>query len=254
MAECFLYGNGSLSDFKIKIIGSTEQPEGKENLIWIKTNIEISGYRLSYSKPENVPNGFLWMKIGGKNDNINLDKKNKVAIPVDSAYIYMDGKWISVEASIFKNGAWTQFCFSRIYLYNKGDKCTDLTKDWKIVNHNGASSSLGVDCINLTLKGSENMISNVHTTSTVLVPSGYKTLCANVNLTRNSKIAFGLGTGLALAGASYKASTVVEKQVGDIELRVDVSALEGAKTQYVVFYTSACVGKITEVWFERGTA
>lgn len=251
MGECFLYGNGSLSDFKIKIIGSTEQPEGKENLIWINTNIEITSYRLSYSKPENVPNGFLWMRIGGMNDDINLDKKNKVVIPVDSAYIYRDGEWVSVDASVFKNGVWTQFSFLRNYLYNTGDQCKQLTGGWKIVNHNSGTSKLLDGYIEVSHNSGNNRISNIHTVSKVNI-TGYSKLCAELevaDVADSRGTSFGLGTGLALAGGEFTAKTVINKSSDRTTIAsVDISS---AKSNYVIFYAQNTTAKISAVWLER---
>lgn len=243
----------------LKIVNGTTMPSNpRENTVWVNTTTRITSYAFSYTQPETVSEGLLWLKISNLDTGVEVDvgKKNAVKLNLTYGALYTNSEWKNVECFVFYNGEWTQFSFLRTYLYNAGNQCEALTGGWAITNHNNATSKLMDTYIQISNNGSsENSISNTHTLSKVDL-SGYSKLCAQVDITEMlgtkgaSYIKFGLGSDLKLSGGNFTASTEVNTKPdnGTTIMSVDISS---AKSNYVIFYTRYITAKISAVWFER---
>lgn len=238
----------------LKIVNGTTMPSNpRENTVWVNTTTRITSYAFSYTQPETVSEGLLWLKISNLDSGVEVDvgKKNSVKLNLTFAALYTGSAWKNVECFVFYKGEWKQFSFLRTYLYNAGDQCTALTGGWGITNHGGGTSKLLDDYIEVSHSTGSNRISNIHTKSKVNI-SGYSKLCAQLEVSEASSsygITFGLGTSTGLDGGKPTVSTFVDKPSdGPTIVSVDISS---AKANYVLFYARSSTAKITAVWFER---
>lgn len=122
-------GGGSGGGLNLKVVGGTTQPTSpKENTIWVNTDTEIEGWAFSSAQPESPKEGMLWFQT--TTDSLvamNIDKKNTVMLYPGGCSQYIGGAWVEKDAQSFIGGKWVDW---RIYFYNKGDQCTDLTGGW----------------------------------------------------------------------------------------------------------------------------
>ncbi len=129
-----LYGFGGGTDplnFKVVNGYNTTPSNPKENTIWVNTGVEIISWVFSSTKPENPVQGMVWFNVGtGSNAAFNALKKNTIQVYPISASIYNNGEWSEKEVKIYQNGAWTTSEAKKVYLFNNGDQCTDITGGW----------------------------------------------------------------------------------------------------------------------------
>ena len=259
MGACYLYGQTGGGGEKIKALSGTIAPEtAQENALWVQTKTPVTDYVFSPVQPDSPAEGTVWFHTIGEGVNFILDKKQKLRFHLEAAYQYVGGAWRSVDVSVYAGTGWEQIVSNRIYFYNKGVQCTDLTGGWAVKNHETGNGVLKEAYISVgpdpgTSFGSSQNISNIHTNNKVYIPDGYTKLCARVNLTGNaSSFKFGLGTGLVLQGGGYKAYTELPSgTVGEYTVEVDVAEYVYQSVANIVFYATKCEGQITEVWLER---
>lgn len=120
-------GGGAPLNFKV--VGGTAEPASPaENMIWVHTDAEITGWVFSPEAPDSPAEGLVWIKTGLSSAvAFNALKKNGIYVYPISANQYISGAWVSVTAKSFIGGAWAEWL---TYLYNKGDKCLTLIGDW----------------------------------------------------------------------------------------------------------------------------
>lgn len=135
-------GGGTSLNFRV--VGGMVQPESaKENTIWVKTDTQITSWSFSPTESASPAGGMVWIKTTETSAaRFNALQKNEIAVLLGQAKQYSGGEWAAVSAYIYANGEWVQFSHSIVYLYKKGDKCTDLTggwytKAWKFNNSQG---------------------------------------------------------------------------------------------------------------------
>lgn len=91
---------GSGSDLNFSVVGSTSQPQGKEHLVWVKTDVPIPSWVVSPNKPQNPAEGMVWIH-DGSNNGINILRKNAVEIFPDKCWQYVNGVWAMQSAYIY---------------------------------------------------------------------------------------------------------------------------------------------------------
>ena len=133
---------GSGGGLNFSVVGGTAQPSGKENTVWVNTSTAISGYAVSATEPKSPTEGMVWLLAGTSAAvPLNVDAENIVMIYPTQCTQYISGAWASKTAMTYADGAWVNW---RMYLYNNGDLCTDVTGGWT-----GTTSS-GADYIQVT--------------------------------------------------------------------------------------------------------
>lgn len=112
-----------------RIIGGTSAPSSpKENDIWVNTDTIITSYIFSVSEPKEKAKGMLWVTVGEDSTvSFNALKKNEILICPVGVKQYIGGAWVEKVAKTYQNGTWKDW---RVYLYNEGDLCADLTGGW----------------------------------------------------------------------------------------------------------------------------
>lgn len=99
-----------------------------ENTIGIITETPITSWIFSATEPSSVGHGMVWIKTSYISSvEFNALKKNGIQVYPISAKQYIGGAWVTKTAKSWLNGEWKALA---IYLYNKGDKFTDITGGW----------------------------------------------------------------------------------------------------------------------------
>ena len=154
MAKGFKSGVSSLPA-GLKIVGNPRPSSPKENTVWCNTDVEITGYYLSATQPENLVQGNIWIKISDSSKvEIGTPLGNDyITIKLDSVSQYVNGAWVDVEAMSYQDGKWVAWVS---YLYKPGmtDVLTPIA--WAAV-----SGQIGVapvvtykeDCVEIKLTG-----------------------------------------------------------------------------------------------------
>ena len=102
----------------------------KQNTIGVVTTTPITSWVLSATEPANPEAGMVWITVG-KNDKaeFNVLKKNILNVYPMLAEQYIDGAWVKVVARSYRNNEWQEWK-PRVYLFNNGDDCFDVTGGW----------------------------------------------------------------------------------------------------------------------------
>ena len=121
-------GGGAPLNFKV--VGGTTQPtDPKENMIWVNTSTEITGYYFSATQPENMENGEVYFYTGKTNPvEFNALKKNTVMVYPISVKQMTSGELKDVVAKIYQNEKWIDW---DIYFLKGSDFCDSFTGGWK---------------------------------------------------------------------------------------------------------------------------
>lgn len=113
----------------LKIVNGTTMPSNpRENTVWVNTTTRITSYAFSYTQPETVSEGLLWLKTADNGVEINVGRKNAVLLHLMQAKLYVNGKWANVEGYVYTGGHWKQFSAKRLYLIENGKKSVDFAQ------------------------------------------------------------------------------------------------------------------------------
>ena len=124
-------GSGG-AGLNFKVVGNPQPSSPAENTIWVNTDIPIPSYALSAAESEEPSEGMVWIKIGNSSPvGFSVLKKNAVYVYPISAMQYIDGAWVAKTAMSYIDGEWVGWI---VYLYNKGDECSNITGGWSITN------------------------------------------------------------------------------------------------------------------------
>lgn len=116
MGNAYLYGNGGSGggggSLGFEIVGGTTRPaKPTQNLVWVNTDVDITGYSLSATEPENPVEGMLWVNIADSStikSTFTVDKE-WVTIYLTSTSQYINGVWVDVTAKSYQDGAWVDW-------------------------------------------------------------------------------------------------------------------------------------------------
>lgn len=264
MGACYLYGQTGGGGEKIEALSGTIAPEAaRENALWVQTETPVTDHVFSPVQPGSAAEGTVWLRTYGEGVNFILDKKQKLRFHLDAAYQYVGGAWRSVDISVYTGTGWEQIVSSRIYLYNRGDQCADLTGGWMVYSHYP-------EIVNIALGETSIMISMVNendpnhswngvvvrSTNKIYIPDTYTKLCARYNFRANGGggVDFCLGTqhgDFAFNHLTSANTHLSSGSVGDVTVQVDVSGYVNQQTQYIYMDMAQTVGEILEVWLER---
>ena len=113
-------GGGAGGGLNFKVVGGTTQPTGKENLIWVNTNVTITGYVFAATPPASPAAGTVWISTGTNSPAaFNAEKKNGLWIYPTGCKQYVSGAWVTKTAQTYQNGAWVSW-----YTYLLADGAT----------------------------------------------------------------------------------------------------------------------------------
>lgn len=169
-------GGGS-AGLNFKVVGGTTEPSNpSENMIWVNTDVKITGWCFSATEPNSVKDGMVWISVGTAGSvAFPATKKNPIMVYPISAKQYISGAWVDVEAKSYQNGVWVDWL---TYLYYKGNEYADITGGWTTVKE-GTNNSIAKTANGITLKANSNNAILAVTDSKVNL-SNMKTLSVNI--------------------------------------------------------------------------
>lgn len=96
---------GAGANFRL-LDGTTMPGEGRENDIWVNTDVPIPNYSMSSAEPSNPQPGTVWLKLLQKSDfTINvLDEDNYLGVSLSLVKQYVDDVWVTREAHLYRDG------------------------------------------------------------------------------------------------------------------------------------------------------
>jgi len=123
--------------------GSSQPSSPKANDIWIKSGTAVNGYRFCSNTPSgtntNTGNVYIVSETSSDRTTNNtvpvlniLDKKEngqtiRCLLNLTGCYQVVNGEWVSMDAYLYKGGAWLQFssAFTALYIIKDGNVDVD---------------------------------------------------------------------------------------------------------------------------------
>lgn len=243
--------SGGSAGLKLKVVGGITQPTSpKENMVWVNTDTEISDWAFSSFEPESPVEGMVWFQTGTTSSAaMNINKKNTVMLYPGGCSQYIDGAWVEKDAQTYLNGAWVDW---RIYFYNKGDQCTDLTGGWLakgVLTEAGKGKAVtpqitqNADNMTIVFTGAQYAMGLIYTQNQIDLTE-FKTITingsANCPVTNGSVSLSVYSSVPSYSGHTKVAGTNIKKGGvilnGVFETTLDVSALSGKYYLAIDFY------------------
>ena len=224
----------------LRVLGGTSQPTTpREGTIWVNTSALKPDYILSATQPGSPASGLVWIKLGSDGVSLPVDKKGTLAITLAGCAVYNGRTWDNVDAWVYTGGKWVQFSFTIVYLYNKGDLCTDITGGWKATawpfNAGEDGRAPTVDYkdtyVNLSINGGRKNYSGVFEPINKIDLTGVKTILFKLNSVSSTSTQYTLVVaGVFTRSQSYfenLSGVTLELNTTDVSAPVDVSNLSG---------------------------
>lgn len=231
-------GGGAPLNFKV--VGGTAEPASPaENMIWVNTDAEITGWVFSPEEPQEASEGMVWIKTGLSSAvAFNALKKNAIQVYPISAKQYVSGAWVSKTAKTYQGGTWVNWWDG--VLYDAGNTYDSVT---------GGYSGVG-DYVSATNSDGRLELSVKTGTSAALITekaidlTDFKTLKITGNGT-NSVNCFG---GISEDRSASFSSTIAMGKQGTYTL--DIAAINGL---FYVGIMSKYGNKVyaDKIWLER---
>lgn len=119
------------ASIKLKVVGGMEAPSPKENLIWVKTDKEVTGFVISPVEPATAKEGMVWIASDSAGKAVmNLTKDDSVVLCLSQCKQCVPGAWKRMNAYIYQS-EWKQFSTAWDgYYFNNGEQYEDVTGGW----------------------------------------------------------------------------------------------------------------------------
>lgn len=258
MGVCYLYGQTGGGGEKIKALSGTTAPDtAGENALWVQTETPVTDYVFSPVQPESAAEGTVWLRTIGEGVNFILDKKQKLRFNIESACQYVNGEWISVDISLYDGTGWEKLTSRRLYLFENGDVCTDVTGGWEIRNQSKSNAHLESDSMyigptdHINNLWDQNCASWIHTGKCIAIPDWVQRLYMRLDI-RNilDGISWGLekdpdGTSTKFAARGEIASA---DETGERTVWIDISQFRRTNLHTLGIYTWQGDVSILEIW------
>lgn len=138
---------GGGDDLKLTILTRTTEPgSAKDGTLWVEITDKITSWYISPDQPETPTEGQLLLVAADKGLNVSFGKKNRAALHLAFASLYLGGAWKPVAASLRYNGAWIPL--SAVSLYRNG--ISSDTVESKVVN---GTVTFGTNAITVKTNG-----------------------------------------------------------------------------------------------------
>ena len=104
------------------LIVSEEEPTPYNNLLWVKSNINVNQILISDTMPGAAEEGDVWLKTSANMENQNgyVYFENENQYTIYSAYQYIQGRYISKPTRVYSEDAWhnlTSIIYDQGYYY-----------------------------------------------------------------------------------------------------------------------------------------
>lgn len=117
-------------ELNFNVVGGTIEPTNPtENMIWVNTDVDITGWIFSATEPTEPEEGMAWFLIQTQS-HVEFDalKDNGIQVYPSNVYQYVNGTFVLKPlAYTYQNGTWVSW---RKFLYYRGDECTTLSGGW----------------------------------------------------------------------------------------------------------------------------
>lgn len=150
MGIAYLHGNGGSSgrtSLGFEIVGGTTRPaKPTQNLVWVNTNVDITGYAFSATEPTNPVEGMLLVTIANSSSikSVFTVDKEWVTLYLVSVKQYIGGVWVDKSAMNYQNGVWTDLWTGE--LYTPGNEWKSVTGGW-VCKENCGSKYAGLSVL-----------------------------------------------------------------------------------------------------------
>lgn len=192
---------GSALNFSVKAYESELLiPEtARENTIAVVTETPITAYTIAASEPAAPVEGMVWIMTDDALDvSFSATMRNPVLVNPSSVRQYVNGAWERKTAKLYQSGAW--MALGVVYLYNEGDRCTDLTGNYRTLGTYYGACTINVAPVVTYNATSVNVVSNTTEGAGVWVTTN------KINLEKFSKLCM-KGEVVAKRGNSYAVCT-----------------------------------------------
>lgn len=222
-------------ELNFDVVGGTTEPENPtENMIWVNTNVEITGWTLSPvlpSQTDGYKDGEIFIFVG-TSSNVEFDvlKNNSIQIYPISVVQYISGSFISKAAYIFQADMWKHLWDGTIY--NEGNEHTEFTGGFMV---DGIEPYTGVEKVPSMSKGTSSISFSISSNGTPTAGRGrtinainlttYKTLYAKFNRSISGRWG---QCGIAVYDAetnSRVASSISQTAGNNQEVNIDISSI-----------------------------
>lgn len=103
-------------ELNFEVVGNPQPEAPKENMIWVNTDTEITGWVFRATEPEASEEGMVWIVTGATSTTqFNSLKKNGLFAYPLMAKQYLSGTWSIVTSKIYTAGEWRDFWGGQIY-------------------------------------------------------------------------------------------------------------------------------------------
>lgn len=161
---------GGGAAIKFKVVGGTVRPQGKENLVWVNTSTAISNWVVSPIQPEPAE-WLVWIETGRENA-VNVIRRNVLEVCPINCKQYLAGKWKRVEAQLFSGGDWERFSTEWEGIVFDGNGWTDAAEHYTS-NVSISGGQLHFADYRKNVSGTAYIEANVSGFSTITFNGGY---------------------------------------------------------------------------------
>ena len=181
----FNAAGGGGNPLNFNVVGNPQPTNPKPNTIWVNTDVKITGYYFSATKPENMQSGEVWFRTGTISPvDFNAVKKNGIQVYPLYAQQYINGQFQTVEAKSYQNGEWVDWID---YIYNRGQTKYTFASSAK---KNSSSSSMTAIAPTITQHDDCVEFSLTHATSGAKGRVGFVYITEPINLTDVKTLVF----------------------------------------------------------------
>lgn len=101
------------------------------NTFGVITEHDIPVWSISPSEPTELVEGMVWLYTAPPStDEFNALSHNGIQVLPFSVKQYIDSAWVTKVSYFYKDSEWTQFSFTKLYLYLNGDRNLEITGDY----------------------------------------------------------------------------------------------------------------------------
>lgn len=233
-------GGGSGGSELVIVNGTIRPTKPTHNMLWLKTDRDITNCVLSATEPGNPTDNEVWLIINNYGENVTFPMGNDwITIHPLSAYQYVNGNWVSVDAMIYLNGEWIELF---MYLYNQGNEIEHLTGGWASY----ATPAVVKNANSIYVEGDSNVRCVIGTSSKIDLRN-IDTLYFDVDVTgagSSNSVEVGVNTkkdasGVASAALGTAGRRIVQIKVTDVSEGYIYCATAGSAT---------CNGYLYKCW------
>lgn len=131
-----------LPKINYSVVGGTTEPSNPtENMIWINTDTEITGYIFSKNEPKNPIEGMIWIECSSASTvafhSLKVNGKYENEVYPIAAKQYINNIWVNKFSKTYQNEEWQEWM---AYIYKYGNEYNDTTGGWALSSNYGGSS------------------------------------------------------------------------------------------------------------------